>query len=305
MSQVKDNNYFSVQGWMVTKMNLSGNDLLIYAIIYGFSQTTDQHFTGSLQYLADFTNSTRRGVQKNLESLIKKGHIRKIEKVINNVKFCDYSVTESYRGCRTEFYSVEQSSQGCRTKFVGGVEQSSTHNIEDNIEKNITQYSGRTTLNKSGKTFNQITNQPESIPEPEQDALDELQIRGLLTALNQDRWRIAIEQLELKGLDLSRFTEYLNYLASDKYSWRKAKLSPDFVVQEIADFLTETTPLNPMEQYYVTDQSGEKYFHPIFASKKLKRGPQEELKQFLQRQRQVQTGKLKIYDAKQLEMALC
>ena len=46
MQLVSDNNYINIQGWMVSKLNLKGNDLLIYAIIYGFSQTNNQRFTG-------------------------------------------------------------------------------------------------------------------------------------------------------------------------------------------------------------------------------------------------------------------
>ena len=70
-SKVKDENYINIQGFMVTKLGLKGNELLIYAIIYGFSQTEDQVFNGSLQYLADWTNSTKQGVTKNLKSCLK------------------------------------------------------------------------------------------------------------------------------------------------------------------------------------------------------------------------------------------
>ena len=69
-------NFITIQGWMISELNLKGNDLLIYAIIYGFSQTEGQYFTGSLSYLAEWTNSTKQGVQKNLKSLIDKGLIR-------------------------------------------------------------------------------------------------------------------------------------------------------------------------------------------------------------------------------------
>lgn len=79
---MNNNNFIVVQGWMINELNLKGNDLLIYAIIYGFSQTENQYFTGSLQYLADWTNSSKQGVQKNLKSLIDKGLICK--KTIND-----------------------------------------------------------------------------------------------------------------------------------------------------------------------------------------------------------------------------
>ena len=35
---VKNENYLVIQGWMIAELKLKGNELLIYAIIYGFSQ---------------------------------------------------------------------------------------------------------------------------------------------------------------------------------------------------------------------------------------------------------------------------
>ena len=92
--KVKNQNYITIQGWMINELNLKGNELLIYAIIYGFSQTSGQVFNGGLQYLADWTNSTKQGVSKNLKSLVSKGFLQKIDKIINGVKFCEYYATE-------------------------------------------------------------------------------------------------------------------------------------------------------------------------------------------------------------------
>ena len=89
MSKVKNENFIAIQGWMVTELGLKGNSLLIYAIIYGFSQDGEQVFNGSLQYLADWTNSTKQGVLKSLRSLIDAGLIGKKEKNINGVKFVE------------------------------------------------------------------------------------------------------------------------------------------------------------------------------------------------------------------------
>ena len=38
------NSFVNVQGWMVQKLNLSGNELLAYALIYGFSQEENTKF---------------------------------------------------------------------------------------------------------------------------------------------------------------------------------------------------------------------------------------------------------------------
>lgn len=92
-NEIKRENYIVIQGFMVTDLNLKGNELLVYAIIYGFSQDEETHFTGSLQYLANWTNCTKQGVVKCLKSLLDKGFIGKKEKYINNVKFVDYYAT--------------------------------------------------------------------------------------------------------------------------------------------------------------------------------------------------------------------
>ena len=66
-SKVINQNYIVIQGFMVNELNLKGNSLIIYAIIYGFSQSENQRYTGSLQYLADWTNSSKQGVIKTLK----------------------------------------------------------------------------------------------------------------------------------------------------------------------------------------------------------------------------------------------
>ena len=90
MSKVKNENYISIQGWMVNELNLKGNELLVYAIIYGFSQEENQKFAGSIQYLANWIGSSKQTVFNCLKSLIEKGLIEKKETFINGVKFCEY-----------------------------------------------------------------------------------------------------------------------------------------------------------------------------------------------------------------------
>lgn len=136
-SKVKDENYISIQGWMVTKLGLKGNELLIYAIIYGFSQTEDQTFNGSLQYLADWTNSTKQGVTKNLKALVEKGYIIKEDKYINNVKFCEYYATKLDTVYNSVAQGIQQSLTGYTTKFNTPMQQSLTNNINDNIDNKL------------------------------------------------------------------------------------------------------------------------------------------------------------------------
>lgn len=90
-SKVKNEHYVNIQGWMINELHLKGNELLVYAIIYGFSQAEDQVFEGSLQYLADWCGATKQGILKNLKSLLEKGYILKSETLVNGIMYCAYA----------------------------------------------------------------------------------------------------------------------------------------------------------------------------------------------------------------------
>lgn len=129
-NRVNRENYLVIQGFMIRDLKLKGNELLIYAIIYGFSQAENQVFSGSLQYLADWTNSTKQGVIKNLKSLTEKGFIVKQEKTINGVKFCEYYSTKLNTLLNKVEYPIEQS-------LTGDIKQSLNNNIYNNTDYNI------------------------------------------------------------------------------------------------------------------------------------------------------------------------
>lgn len=87
--QLKKDSFIVIKEFMVSELNLKGNELIVYAIIYGFKE-----FTGSLNYLCKWTNSTKQGVLKNLQSLVKKGYVTKKDILHNGVKYCSYYATE-------------------------------------------------------------------------------------------------------------------------------------------------------------------------------------------------------------------
>lgn len=89
-NEFDNSNYYVIQGWMINQFHLSGNELLVYAIIYGFSQQKDQKYNGTIQYLADATCSTKMTVNRSLNSLIEKGLIIKSQKEFNNIIFNEY-----------------------------------------------------------------------------------------------------------------------------------------------------------------------------------------------------------------------
>lgn len=91
MSNVKEEQFFVVQGWMRSKLKLKGTDLVIYAIIYGFSQEEGHWFNGSLQYLSDWTGVSKQSCITSLKKLVDAKLILKEEIVDKGVKYCRYS----------------------------------------------------------------------------------------------------------------------------------------------------------------------------------------------------------------------
>lgn len=94
ISNIGRENFITIQGWMRTKLNLSGNELIAMALIYGFSQDGESAFIGSMAYIADWIGVSRRTAVRVVESLVKKGYVKKTDVVRNNVKFCNYAATD-------------------------------------------------------------------------------------------------------------------------------------------------------------------------------------------------------------------
>lgn len=110
-NKVKYGNYIMIQSFMVKDLKLKGNELLVYAIIYGFSQEENCVFSGSLQYLADWTNSTKQGIMKCLKSLEEKDLIVKQSLMVNKVVYS--------------------------TKFNATIKQSLTYSVKQSLPNNI------------------------------------------------------------------------------------------------------------------------------------------------------------------------
>lgn len=91
---MKANTHVVIESWMIDELQLKGNDLLVYAIIYGFSQDGNSVFSGSLQYLADWCSATKQGIQKNLKNLLERELIKKETKTVNGSTLVAYYTTE-------------------------------------------------------------------------------------------------------------------------------------------------------------------------------------------------------------------
>lgn len=180
MAKIKNENFIAIQGFMVKELGLSGNELIAYALIYGFSQDNESEFKGSLNYVAEWLNCSKTTAFNLLNKLADDGFIKKTEKTINGVKFCNYSAVKPddeelkkiklRKQIRKEKEKTERSSKklntcsknynGCSKKLNEGVQKVDTHNNNiDNIKDNISETIGKvhTSTNIDGEVHTSVS----------------------------------------------------------------------------------------------------------------------------------------------------
>lgn len=86
--------YVTVQGWMVQRLKLQKNDLIIYAIIYGCSQDGESVYRGGDEYLAYASGLSLSTVRKILKRLMEKGFIVKSQEIVGDELLDRYSVAK-------------------------------------------------------------------------------------------------------------------------------------------------------------------------------------------------------------------
>lgn len=245
-SKVSRENYISVQGWMIRDLQLKGNELIIYACIYGFSQAENQVFSGSLQYLADWTNSTKQGVTKCLKSLVEKGFIIKTDKTINGVKFCEYHATELNGVLNKVAYPMQQS-------LTGGIKQSLTNNIVsnnliDNI-KDIIDY-----LNtKLGSKYSYKAKKTQDCIKARFNEIDGLTVEDFYKVIDKqyDKWNGTdmAQYLRPETLFGNKFESYLNAPEKGKGGTFGGSFDPDeFFRLSVQRAFDELTPREALER---------------------------------------------------------
>ena len=89
---LRENDYIAIFSPFVTKLGLSGNKLIIFSLIHGFCRDGEHEFKGSINYIREWTNTSRNTVITILKELVDLGLLEKRDYVVNGVKFCAYKV---------------------------------------------------------------------------------------------------------------------------------------------------------------------------------------------------------------------
>lgn len=153
---VMDENYYQITGWMINNLKLKGIALKVYAIIYGFSQDGESEFTGSLQYLCDFTGGTSKPtIIKALKDLTESQYIVKRVEYINNVQFNRYKANLPLLKILNG--GSKETLTGVVKNFNGGSKETLPNNKSLNKELNNKKKYEKILL-EYGEILSQITN---------------------------------------------------------------------------------------------------------------------------------------------------
>ncbi len=100
--RVKEGNFINIQSFMVNDLDLSGAELLTYAIIYGFTQDGKQWYEEGLNYICNWVGRNKNTVCSIIDKFEKLGYIEKESKTISdgNTIFKTIKVRVTYDASR-------------------------------------------------------------------------------------------------------------------------------------------------------------------------------------------------------------
>lgn len=135
---ISDYSYIHIAGWMINRLGLSGNELLIYAAIFGFSQDGESKFHGSGTYLANWCGCSLRSVQRSLKTLQDRGLIEQVYHSADN-KVVEYRVVkDTYDKMSQDLRQNDaRLTTNCRKAYDKMSQANNDDIIDDNIADNI------------------------------------------------------------------------------------------------------------------------------------------------------------------------
>ena len=137
MAKFNETDGFHIYGWMRSRLNLSGGELLAYALVRQFSMGDAGIYTGGVPYLAKFLGCSAESARKYLHSLVEKGLVISIDATRDNVPYKNYKATPQ------EFWDTPKNLEGDPQKIWGstpnnfGVEYNMNRNKKEERSNNI------------------------------------------------------------------------------------------------------------------------------------------------------------------------
>lgn len=129
---LKPTDGFYLAGWMRTELDLKGAELMTYALVHQFSQSSAGIYKGGVNYLSSWLGCSYRSAFTYLKNLVQKGYINEITGKENGVPYCHYTANIA----------------GDMQNFQGGYAEVADRIIDKNISINTLSNKGRSRFEK-------------------------------------------------------------------------------------------------------------------------------------------------------------
>jgi predicted transcriptional regulator len=135
MSKIKIENYYVVPGWARLVLGLENSELMVFSIIYGFSQTEGSMFTGSIDYLAEWIAGSRSTVFNALAQLREKNFIIKYKVTNGENIYNAYVYNKELISNMIDNYNEKLSEESNKTTLI--IEKLEPKNSRKNVLNNV------------------------------------------------------------------------------------------------------------------------------------------------------------------------
>lgn len=72
---MKDTDFIIKQGWMVSKLHLTGLDLELYALVYGYTKDGETWYETNIENMSEWCLTSDRSIQRHLKVLVDSGYL--------------------------------------------------------------------------------------------------------------------------------------------------------------------------------------------------------------------------------------
>lgn len=161
--KINEASYIVIQRWMVSQLDLSGIELNIYAMIYGYSQEGKGEFFGGYNYISEWLNCSKGTTINALKNLESKGYIKKRQEGENgNIKnfYTANSIEEINWAIDNENNTLSKIEPVPYQKLMGGDTNFDRGNtniyISNNIKKTNNKSNNKSAKQEQDEKFNEF-----------------------------------------------------------------------------------------------------------------------------------------------------
>lgn len=215
MENKNEEKYVAIQSWMVSDLKLSGNDLIVYALIYGFN-SRNRKFIGTPDYISKFTGCSTRQISRILDNLVEKGLLTKTKFTMNRTNRCEYR-------CNIDFSAEKKADLKGENDVSNTDSMTSSH--YDNMSESHYDNMSNNNINNSYYTSNtsylhtsyiNTRNSCNNIRKPEPSVQSDRDVAKTLKLNNKTKNRVnsVLAYIQKRNVNQRVYSLFIDYLIS-------------------------------------------------------------------------------------------